>query len=212
MKNSLFDVICKVFLLVLGLWICVSIYKITDCLMLNSKMETIYGTMDVEQMNEDEERDYAYACAVFDSIYANNGEKEYFKSEPYTVYDMKYKIVMKNGNVHQYIGELKSKNQNWDRFNELPIKVDKYCNLKDAKKPWEKLFYLVFTNNEEYYLFDLEKLDLNKCRIVNWPINKIQRTNGKKKIVPTPTIFIPVEQARLKGKIPEEIKKKYEKR
>ena len=54
---------------------------------------------------------------------------------------------------------------------------------------------------EQYFIFNLDKLDLNKCTIKNWLINKIEFCEGQQK-EKQPTIFIPLEQAIYNGIIP----------
>ena len=79
-------------------------------------------------------------------------------------------------------------------YDTLPITCQKYCNVKDTCKMGEKAIYISLLNDTEYYVFDLDKVDLNACIIRNWSINDIEYSDAPKK-VNIPTIFIPITQS-----------------
>ncbi|MBQ3944239.1 MAG: hypothetical protein II670_01335, partial [Alphaproteobacteria bacterium] len=58
------------------------------------------------------------------------------------------------------------------------------------------VIYLV--NDEEYFIFNLNKLDLNNITIKNWNIPKVQFTS-KQEYEQQPTFFIPLNQSIYNG-------------
>lgn len=110
------------------------------------------------------------------------------------VFDAKMYFITNDNEVYRYNIEIKSRKQNMEEYDTLPLTVQKYCNVKDACKLGEKAIYLSIVNEEEYYIFDIDKLDMNKVIIKNWYINDIEYSDNptKKKI---PTMFIPITES-----------------
>ena len=110
------------------------------------------------------------------------------------VFDAKMYFTDSNNEVYRYNIEIKSRKQNMEDYDTLPLTVAKYCNVKESCKLGEKAIYISIVNEEEYYVFDLNKLDMNNVTIKNWFINDIEYSDSptKKKI---PTLFIPVTEA-----------------
>ena len=104
-------------------------------------------------------------------------------------------------NKHKYAVEIKERFQNLEEFATLPLKVAKYCTIKENTPEDAKPLIIYLLNDEQYFIFNLDKLDLNKCAIKNWLINKIELCNNQQK-EKQPTIFIPLEQAIYNGIIP----------
>ena len=89
---------------------------------------------------------------------------------------------------------IKSRRQNMEEYDTLPLTVQKYCNIIESCKLGEKPIYISIVNDEEYYIFDLSRIDMNKVIIKNWYINDIEYSDNptKKKI---PTMFIPITES-----------------
>ena len=143
-----------------------------------------------------EQEDYHIANAILKSIFQTFKpltEKMQSKSN----YDMRMSAFT-NQSTHIYAIELKSRKQDLTRYKTLPITVRKLCNLMKARKEGEKLIYMVLLNNEEYYIFDLDNIQLPLTSIAFWNIKKVQFDDSIKE--PTPTIFLPIEKAIIHGK------------
>lgn len=57
---------------------------------------------------------------------------------------------------------------------------------------------MVLLNNEEYYIFDLDTIQLPLSSIAFWNIKKVEMDDDSIK-EPTPTIFLPIEKAIIRG-------------
>ena len=152
---------------------------------------------------EKEKRDFETAKKIFTQIFSNTQKQLYleFEQQPAaSVSDMRFKVHHPNGNVTFYNVEIKSRNCCIADCEGLPLTVNKYCNLKDDTKEWERLIYVSLVNDEEYYIYDLDKVNMNKVIIRHWYINDIEYSEHptKKKI---PTIFFPTSQACYNGLI-----------
>lgn len=110
------------------------------------------------------------------------------------VFDAKMYFIDNNNEVYRYHIEIKSRKQNMDEYDTLPLTVQKYCNIIESCKLNEKPIYISLLNDDEYYIFDLSKIDMNNVKIKNWYINDIEFSNNptKKKI---PTMFIPITES-----------------
>ena len=156
--------------------------------------------IDDSRMNEIEEKDYQTAKKIFNKIFSKY-TVQFEKMKTGAVSDMRFQFMKKDGDVVKFNVEIKSRNQSLDDYDTLPLTVQKYCNLKDDTQDWERLIYISLVNDEEYFIFDLDKLDWNKVDCHNWFINDIEFSSGtpnKKKI---PTYFIPIAQSCYNGLI-----------
>ena len=110
------------------------------------------------------------------------------------VYDAKMYFTDYKNELYRYHIEIKSRRQNMEEYDTLPLTVQKYCNIIESCKLGEKPIYISLVNDEEYYIFDLSRIDMNKVIIKNWYINDIEYSDNptKKKI---PTMFIPITES-----------------
>ena len=143
---------------------------------------TKYGEMNIEKMNEQELKDYKVTEKIMHQIFKTYGAKAHLTKEPiYSPVDASM-WVEKNNDIKKYKIEIKERLSNYLDINEVPLKVQKYCNIIDATSKGEIPLIVYLLNNSEYYIFDLNKIDFNKVKI--------------------PTFFIPLSQCIYNGLIP----------
>lgn len=150
-----------------------------------------------ERIEKQEEQDFRIANAILKSIFQTFKpltEKLPSKSN----YDMRLSAFT-NQSTHIYAIELKSRKQDLTKYTTLPITVRKLCNMQKARMEGDKLIYMVLLNNEEYYIFDLDNIQLPLTSIAFWNIKKVEMDDDSIK-EPTPTIFLPIEKAIIHGK------------
>ena len=150
-----------------------------------------------ERIEKQEEQDYHIANAILKSIFQifqPITEKMPSKSN----YDMRLSAFT-NQSTHIYAIELKSRTQDLSKYKTLPITVRKLCNLMKARREGEKLIYMVLLNNDEYYIFDLDNIQLPLTSIAFWNIKKVEMDDNSLQ-EETPTIFIPINRAIIHGK------------
>ena len=148
-----------------------------------------------ERIEKQEEQDFRIANAILKQLFTPFKpltEKMPSKS----TYDMRLSAFT-NQSTHIYAIELKSRKQDLSKYTTLPITVRKLCNLMKARMEGDKLIYMVLLNNEEYYIFDLDTIQLPLNSISFWNIKKVQFDDSIKE--PTPTIFLPIEKAIIRG-------------
>ena len=154
--------------------------------------------IDKDKMEEQELKDFQTTEKIMHKIFKTYNKVAELKQNPIfspidacMIVDQKYK----------YAVEIKERFQNLEEFATLPLKVSKYCSIKENTPENAKPLIIYLLNDEQYFIFNLDKLDLNKCAIKNWLINKIEFCDGQQK-EKQPTIFIPLEQAIYNGIIP----------
>lgn len=144
-----------------------------------------------------EEEDYKIANAILKSIFKPFQpitEKMQSKSN----YDMRLSAFT-NQSTHIYAIELKSRKQDITKYTTLPITVRKICNLMKARREGEKLIYMVLLNCEDFFIFDLDNIQVPLTSIAFWNIKKVQFDDNSLQ-EETPTIFIPINRAIIHGK------------
>lgn len=149
-----------------------------------------------ERIEKQEEQDFRIANAILHTIFQPFQpltEKMPSKSN----YDMRMSAFT-NQSTHIYAIELKSRKQDLTKYKTLPITVRKLCNMQKARREGDKLIYMVLLNNEEYYIFDLDNIQVPITSISFWNIKKVQFDDSIKE--PTPTIFLPINRAITHGK------------
>ena len=150
-----------------------------------------------ERIEKQEEQDFRIANAILKSIFQPfKPLTEKMKSK--SNYDMRLSAFTYQS-MHVYAIELKSRKQDITKYTTLPITVRKLCNLMKARNEGEKLIYMVLLNNEEYFIFDLDTIQVPLTSIAFWNIKKIQFEYASLK-EPTPTIFLPLDKAIIHGK------------
>lgn len=149
--------------------------------------------IDNEKTDIQELKDYQMTVKILSRLFKKYNP-QFSRMAKGCVFDAKMYFITNDNEVYRYNIEIKSRKQNMEEYDTLPLTVQKYCNVKEACKLGEKAIYLSIVNEEEYYIFDIDKLDMNKVKIKNWYINDIEYSDSptKKKI---PTLFIPVTEA-----------------
>ena len=149
------------------------------------------------KIEKQEEQDYHIANAILKQLFTPFQpitEKMPSKS----AYDMRMSAFT-NQSTHIYAIELKSRTQDLSKYKTLPITVRKLCNLMKARREGDKLIYMVLLNNEEYYIFDLDTIQVPLTSIDFWNIKKVQFDNASLQ-EETPTIFLTLDKAITHGK------------
>lgn len=149
------------------------------------------------KIEKQEEQDFRIANAILKQLFTPFQpitEKMPSKS----AYDMRMSAFT-NQSTHIYAIELKSRTQDLSKYTTLPITVRKLCNLMKARREGDKLIYMVLLNNEEYYIFDLDTIQVPLTSIDFWNIKKVQFDNASLQ-EETPTIFLTLDKAITHGK------------
>ena len=149
------------------------------------------------KIEKQEEQDFRIANAILKQLFTPFQpitEKMPSKS----AYDMRMSAFT-NQSTHIYAIELKSRTQDLSKYKTLPITVRKLCNLMKARREGDKLIYMVLLNNEEYYIFDLDTIQVPLTSIDFWNIKKVQFDDASLQDE-TPTIFLPIDKAIINGK------------
>lgn len=144
-----------------------------------------------------EQEDYRIANAILHTIF-QPFQPLTEKMQSKSTYDMRLSAFT-NQSMHVYAIELKSRTQDLSKYKTLPITVRKLCNMQKARREGDKLVYMVLLNNEEYYIFDLDTIQVPLSSIAFWNIKKVEMDDESIK-EPTPTIFLPIDKAIIHGK------------
>lgn len=150
-----------------------------------------------ERIERQEEEDFRIANAILKQLFTPF-QPITMKMPSKSNYDMRLSAFT-NQSMHVYAIELKSRKQDLTKYITLPLTVRKLCNMQKARKEGEKLIYVVLLNNEEYFIFDLDTIQLPLTSIAYWNIKKVQLDDTSIK-EETPTIFIPIKKAIMHGK------------
>ncbi len=153
--------------------------------------------IDHERMYLQELKDFQTTERIMKNIFNKYGLKvELIQNPLYSHIDTKLMVNEK----HRYNVEIKERTQDMEKYKTLPLKVKKYINILKCTDENIKPLVIYLVNNEEYYIFNLREIDLNKCEWGNWFINKVEFDKNQIKDE-IPTLFIPICQAIYKGKI-----------
>lgn len=149
--------------------------------------------IDNEKTDIQELKDYQMTVKILSRLFKKYNP-QFSRMAKGCVFDAKMYFITNDNEVYRYNIEIKSRKQNMEEYDTLPLTVQKYCNIIESCKLGEKPIYISIVNDEEYYIFDISRIDMNKVIIKNWYINDIEYSNNptKKKI---PTMFIPVTEA-----------------
>lgn len=153
------------------------------------------STMNVPAMQAQESKDFTVTKAIMNRIFKTyKANVKMTQTPPYSPYDGNMTVTKDNVNSN-YIVEIKERNT--DNAEYLPLTCKKYCTvMENAINGTPLVVYLV--NNERYYIFDLNKLNLNLCKIKFWKIKKVQYSDNEE-MIKTPTIFIPQSECCYQG-------------
>ena len=149
------------------------------------------------KIKKQEEQDFRIANAILHTIF-QPFQPLTEKMPSKSTYDMRLSAFT-NQSMHVYAIELKSRTQDITKYHTLPITVRKLCNMQKARREGDKLIYMVLLNNEEYYIFDLDTIQVPLTSIDFWNIKKVQFDNASLQ-EETPTIFLTLDKAITHGK------------
>ena len=150
-----------------------------------------------ERIEKQEEQDFRIANAILKQLFTPfQPLTEKMKSK--SPYDMRLSAFT-NQSTHIYAIELKSRKQDITKYTTLPITVRKLCNMQKARKEGEKLIYMVLLNESDYFIFDLDTIQVPLTSIDFWNIKKVQFDDTSLQ-EETPTIFLPINRAITHGK------------
>ena len=151
-------------------------------------------------VQEQEKKDFEITKKIMNKIFNTYGATvEMTQTQPFSAYDAKM-TVTKN-RKHNYTVEIKERNvEDTEYLETMPLKVKKYCSIMEKTKEDETPLAIYLVNNEEYFIFNIKDLDLNKLNLKNWFIAKKQFTD-KRQFEEQPTFFIPISMCIYNGKI-----------
>lgn len=152
---------------------------------------------DAERIRIQENKDFENTKDIINELF-KRWETSFTQMPEFSASDMRFK-VQKDDISYKYNVEIKTRTQDMEKYPQLALKVKKYCRLKEDTLDDEKLLYFVLVNHNEYFVFDLKKLDLNKCDIRNWKIKAQEYNVSGSHYVEEPTIFIPITQVKMHG-------------
>lgn len=150
-----------------------------------------------ERIEKQEEQDFRIANAILHTIF-QPFQPLTEKMPSKSTYDMRLSAFT-NQSTHIYAIELKSRKQDITKYKTLPITARKLCNMQKARKEGDKLIYMVMLNNEDYFIFDFDNIQLPLTSIAYWNIKKVQFDDDSLQ-EETPTIFLPINRAITHGK------------
>lgn len=156
-----------------------------------------YSNIDYAHREGQEDTDYGIAVEVFSGLFNSGFTLNFEKREPWSIDDMRFTASTKNNKEYTHKVEIKTRNQDMSKYHDLPIKCDKLARLRGICGKNDRLLYFVICNYSEWYLFDLNAVDLNKCRLEMWhiPITQYAKDKSKVEYEDAPTFFIPVKEA-----------------
>lgn len=153
--------------------------------------------IDKNKMQQQETKDFITTQKIMEKIFAAYNKTAKLKQNPiYSAIDAQMIV----NNKKRYAVEIKERQQDMELYDTLPLKVSKYCNILESKGEDETPLIIYLVNDEQYFIFNLEKIDLNKCTICNWLINKVEFSQNQQKDK-QPTIFLPINQCVYNGQI-----------
>ncbi|MBQ2175937.1 MAG: hypothetical protein II453_13025 [Alphaproteobacteria bacterium] len=155
--------------------------------------------IDTNMMLHQESKDFTKTKKIMTNIFkAYDAEIEIKQTDTYCNVDARMTATKKN-KKHHYTVEIKERNVPSIEFLQaLPLTVKKYCNIMGETRENETPLVIYLVNDEEYFIFNLNKLDLNNITIKNWNIPKVQFTS-KQEYEQQPTFFIPLNQSIYNG-------------
>ena len=159
--------------------------------------------MNLTLLEQQEIKDFNITLSIMKEIFNKYNAKIKMIPMP-TYYHIDARMtVMKNNKSKNYVIEIKERNFN-GKLEYLPMKCKKYINVMKQVKNGETPLAVYLVNDKDFYIYDLSKLDMNKVKMDNWKIPKVNFCDNTE-YEETPCFFFPIEQTIYKG----EIKKEY---
>ena len=148
------------------------------------------------KIEEQETKDFNITKKIMTLIFQAYGAKIDMKqTKPFSPYDANMTAEKKNLKK-RYIVEIKERNYDGE-LETLPLKVKKYCSIMEQVEDQTPLV-VYLCNDGQYYIFNLNRLDLNKVEIKNWNIPKVQYSDNHQ-YEKQPTFFLPITQSIYNG-------------
>jgi len=157
---------------------------------------------DREKIDIQERKDFNITNKIMTTIFQAY-DARISMTQTKTYYPVDANMVVEKGKKRKkYKIEIKERNIDcMEELETLPLKVKKYCNIMETINEDETPLIIYLVNNEQYFIFNLKKLDMNNIVIRNWNIPKVQYTT-KHQYEQQPTFFIPINQCIYNGIIP----------
>ena len=149
-----------------------------------------------QQMLNQETKDYNTTKKIMEKIFEKYGTTPKMKQmDKYCSVDARMNIKGKRF----YTIEIKERNTTYKNF-DLLLTCQKYANIKDETKNYEKAIVVYLVNGEQFFILDLKHIDWNKVETKNIYINDIEFSDNPKK-EKVATFIFPTSQAIISGKI-----------
>ncbi len=159
-------------------------------------------TIKQERINKQEDIDYINTQRIFQTI-LNGYDATFTQTGLFDASDMRFNYTTTKGDTRKFNVEIKTRNQDMDKYDTLQLKCSKYCDLVDDTLPDEKLLYVVLVNDTDYFIYDLDNIDWKAVQCRNWVINDYEYSpDGHRKKIKVPTFFFPTSLACTHGIIP----------
>ena len=156
------------------------------------------NTRDASRIREQEQKDYDTTKEILIDLFPK-WNTTFTQMPEFSTSDMRFKAV-KDDSENKYNIEIKTNNSDLSIWGTFPLKVKKYIDLLNDTQDDERLLYFVLVNNhKEYYVFDLQHLDLNQCEFKNWRIKKQEYNTNGSEYEEVPVMFIPIKLKRYHG-------------
>ena len=161
------------------------------------------NSINTEKMIQQETKDFKITKKIMKKIFSTYGvHVKLEQTSIYSPYDVLMTVTSGKKIIKKYAVEIKERNQNLEVFDCLPLTCKKFIKVKDtAYKNYLCPIVIFLVNDEDYYIYDLNKLDLNNVELRNWNIKKVEYSLTSD-LTPTPTFFLPLNQCIYNGQIP----------
>ena len=155
-----------------------------------------------KRINKQEDIDFDNTKKVFTEI-LNGDDVTFTQTALLAATDMRFEATSSSGHTRKFNVEIKTSNQDMDKYDNHLLKVSKFCDMREDTKPDEKLLYVVLSHDTEYFIYDLDKIDWNQVWCNNLYVNDYEfNPSEHQKKVKTPYFHLPYTQACTSGIIP----------
>ena len=144
---------------------------------------------DKERVLLQEKKNYDRAREIFNELLKGKNP-QYQQMPDLSVSDMRMQVATNKYNI-----ELKSRSETIYDYNEMLLKVKKYCNLIKDTKEDETLLYLAIVEGGDWYLWNLSTLDWRKVKLDNIRTKKQEYNINGTYYVEEPYFHLPLDTA-----------------
>lgn len=153
---------------------------------------------DAERIRMQEQMDFNTTVTIFQDIFSEY-ETTFTQMPEFSPSDMRMEV--KGHQPHLYNVEIKTRNQDMNKYHTFLLKEAKYNRLIQDTKDGEKLLYIVLVNDSEYYIFDLDSIDISTIPKKEITIQAQEYNVGGSTYVTVPAYVFPIALAVNNGKI-----------